>query len=69
MIRTIIIPKNNSVSIPVPQSYVGKEVEVILFTIDEGNLTSEKKERSVSFSAASLNTSSFKFDRYEANER
>ncbi len=35
MIRTLITPQQQNISINLPQNYVGKQVEVIAFTIDE----------------------------------
>jgi plasmid replication initiation protein len=35
MIRTLITPQQQNISIDLPQNYVGKKVEVIAFTIDE----------------------------------
>ncbi len=35
MIRTIVTPKNQQISIQLPSGFVGKRVEVIAFTIDE----------------------------------
>ena len=35
MIRTHITPQNRNISIAVPQNYVGKQVEVLLYTVDE----------------------------------
>ena len=35
MIRTVVTPKNQELSIQIPPNYVGKRVEVIAFTIDE----------------------------------
>ena len=40
MIRTLITPQQQNISIVVPQSYVGKQIEVLLYAIDE--LTEEK---------------------------
>jgi len=40
MIRTIIIPKNNILHLTIPNSYVGKEIEVLLYSKDE--LTQER---------------------------
>lgn len=37
MIRTIVIPENQDISIHLPQQFVGKKVEVIAFPIDEEN--------------------------------
>jgi hypothetical protein len=35
MIRTVITPENEKISIDLPHNYVGKKVEVIAFTIEE----------------------------------
>jgi hypothetical protein len=35
MIRTVITPDKDKISIDLPKNYVGKQVEVIAFTIDE----------------------------------
>jgi hypothetical protein len=35
MIRTVLTPHNQNVSINLPLNFIGKKVEVIAFTIDE----------------------------------
>lgn len=40
MVRTIITPIQKNIIIEVPQNYVGKEIEVLLYPVDE----LEKKE-------------------------
>lgn len=35
MVRTIVKPGNQSILIEVPKDFVGKQVEIIAFTIDE----------------------------------
>lgn len=35
MIRTIVIPKNTDLHLSIPKEYVGKQIEVLLYTIDE----------------------------------
>lgn len=35
MIRTLVTPEKTSISLEVPASFVGKQVEVIAFTISE----------------------------------
>jgi hypothetical protein len=35
MVRTIIKPKNQDISIHVPENYVGRELEVLLYPVDE----------------------------------
>ena len=45
MIRTVLTPQQQDVSIHVPENYVGKRVEVIAFTIEEtikDSLTKDK---------------------------
>jgi len=71
MIRTIVIPQRTTVNVSfsVPESYVGKELEVIAFTEKEGFGEEEFSGKKVSFSAMSIDTRGFKFNRDEANER
>lgn len=35
MIKTVIIPKNNKLQVSIPDSYIGKEIEVLLYSKDE----------------------------------
>lgn len=35
MVRTLVTPNNQDISIHLPKNYIGKRVEVIAFTIDE----------------------------------
>ena len=35
MIRTVITPQQQNISIDLPEEYIGKKVEVIAFTIEE----------------------------------
>lgn len=67
MVRTIITPKEKKISISIPNDFIGKKVEVIAFTIEEGNTT--KLVSKNTFQGLSINTSDFKFNREEANER
>jgi len=43
MIRAIITPKNTDLHITIPQEYVGKELELIAYTIDEGKQGMENR--------------------------
>jgi hypothetical protein len=52
MIRTVVTPKNQELSIQIPPNYVGKRVEVIAFTIDEAIDESEKTDKTVTHFAA-----------------
>jgi len=69
MIRIIITPDRQTISFDIPKDYVGKEIEVIAFAIDEG-ITKEKPPRKkASFTALHVDTKDYKFNRDEANER
>ena len=35
MIRKIFVPQNGSVTLPIPQEYIGKELEIIAFPKEE----------------------------------
>jgi len=39
MIRTLVTPDNQDISIHIPADYVGRQVEVLLYAIDELNQT------------------------------
>jgi hypothetical protein len=42
MIRTVITPDNEKISIDLPHNYIGKKVEVIAFTIEEASTVTDK---------------------------
>ncbi len=67
MIRTIIKAKKNYLTIRLPNEYVGKQLEVIAFMLEEEE--NKLGIKNVSFDAVSLDTRGFKFNRDEANER
>jgi hypothetical protein len=37
MVRTIIIPENQDISIHIPEDYIGRQVEILLYAVDELN--------------------------------
>ena len=71
MIRATVIPDNKivTISLSVPENYIGKEMEIIAFTKKEGLSDLQQKQKNVSFSAVSIDTLGYKFNRDEANER
>jgi hypothetical protein len=71
MVRTIIIPDKSTinVSFSIPENYIGKEMEIIAFSKEEGIEEISKSQKKVSFNALSIDTKSYKFNRDEANER
>ncbi len=70
MIRTVVTPEKNLLSITIPDKYIGKKMEVIAFALDE---TSDElmfdNSKYKSFDAIKISTKGFKFNREEANER
>lgn len=42
MVRTLVTPQQQSISIQVPQNYVGRQIEVLLYAVDE--LVEEEKK-------------------------
>ena len=70
MIRTVVTPEKNLLSINIPDKYIGKKMEVIAFALDEtADDIVYDNIRYKSFSAINISTKGFKFDRDEANER
>ena len=70
MIRTVVTTKNNILSLPIPDKYIGRQLEVIAFAIDEPSedfILSTKGKKT--FSSIRINTKDIKFNREEANER
>jgi hypothetical protein len=35
MIRTIVTPQNNNLTVSIPNNYIGKEIEVLLYSKEE----------------------------------
>ena len=48
MIKTVVTPHNNNIQLAIPNSYIGKEIEVLLYARDELN---EGKETRINNSA------------------
>lgn len=68
MVRTLITPEDRNILIRVPEDYIGKQVEIIAFTLEENSNVAQIKKQA-SFTALKLNTLGYKFNREEANER
>ena len=69
MLRTIITADKNNLTLSLPDNFLGKEVEIIVFIIDETKAQAASLKNSKTFSAIKLDTSGFKFNRDEANDR
>jgi hypothetical protein len=69
MIRTVITTKNNILTLPIPDKYIGRELEVIAFARDEGLEENYVAKKKVSFTVLHTDIKNYKFNRNEANER
>jgi len=72
MVRTLVVPDQQNISIHLPESYVGKTVEIIAFEVNESEVTAKKRtmeEITNFYKGMQLDLSTYKFDRDEANER
>lgn len=72
MYRSIVVPKENKLTIELPDQLVGKEVEVLAFEIDKDQPLSGKPsidEIRSFYRTYQVDMTGFKFDRDEANER
>ncbi len=69
MIHKILKVDSNTISISVPSNYIGKVLEIIVFSEEESQNRDFAKKRSATFNALSLDTTRFRFNRDEANER
>jgi transcription antitermination factor NusA-like protein len=45
MIRTVVTPENQNLSIHIPADYIGREVEVLLYAVDELKQPEKMSER------------------------
>lgn len=45
MIRTVVTPDNQEISLHIPKSYVGKKIEVIAFEIEEVTINAEPTKK------------------------
>ena len=76
MVRTILKPEKNSLTIKLPDNFVGKVIEVIAFEIEQisndKTAVLEKKKRIEAINKPlnkhRVDLSNFKFDRDEAND-
>ena len=45
MVRTIVTPEKDNIMLSIPEKYVGVEIEVIVFTKDEGFHTKPEQKK------------------------
>ena len=68
MIRTIITVDKNDYTLSLPDDFLGKQVEVLAFVVEEVPKNEAEAHHHKTFSALSLDTRGFTFNREEANE-
>lgn len=65
MVRTILTPQQQNITIAVPQKYVGKLIEVLLFAVDEPVVNKDiKNDNSARFKGLLTNVEAEKFHTY-----
>lgn len=75
MYRQIITPQKTEFTVTFPLEFVGKEVELIAFTLKESaskiENNTEARDEALEYlkNSMRIDLSNFKFDRDEANER
>jgi hypothetical protein len=69
MIRTVITPENSTISLSIPEDYVGKQIEIIAFAKDEEISKHGNGAKQLSFTVLHVDNKGYKFNRDEANER
>jgi hypothetical protein len=47
MIKTVVIPKDNNLNLAIPNSYIGKEIEVLAYAKDELNIEKSSPRKSM----------------------
>ena len=70
MVKTVITPQESTYTLPIPAKYIGKSVEVLLYSIDEIVESKEpnRKKPSDFFGTLSI-AEGEKFQEYVANSR
>ncbi|HEY9122830.1 MAG TPA: hypothetical protein PK252_14735 [Bacteroidales bacterium] len=69
MIRTVITADKNTLILPLPDNYIGRQLEIIAFAIDEPVKQTKRASAKDVFKALKFDTRGFKFNRDEANSR
>ncbi len=69
MLRTIITAEKNNLILSIPDDFIGKQIEVIAFVLEDAQAQKITLNNTKTFSSIQLDTREFKFNRDEANER
>ena len=62
MIRTIITPENQDISIHIPENYVGKQIEVLMYDMDEVRPSEPENKKKPSEFRGKLNLTDEQYD-------
>jgi hypothetical protein len=72
MVRKILVPKKNTVVVELPDDYIGKEIELLMFPINERNNATAQdmtmEDVSAFFNRFDVDMTGFKFNRDDAND-
>ncbi len=69
MIRTILTPEKQRLTLELPEDFLGKQIEVIAFIVEEAIVKSTKKVGFTILDVAEEHKKNYTFNRDEANER
>jgi hypothetical protein len=69
MIRTIVTADKNTLILSLPDNYIGRQLEIIAFAIDEPVKQTKRALAKDVFKALKFDTRGYKFNRDEANSR
>ncbi|WP_316825737.1 hypothetical protein [Pedobacter miscanthi] len=64
MVRTIITPDKENISIDVPKAYIGKQIEVLVYAVDELKEMEKPKKKHSDF-RGSLNLTDQQYEEFQ----
>jgi len=65
MIRTIVTPEKQDISIHIPEKYIGKQIEVLLYAVDELNERENLKNKKPSDFRGTLKLTDEQYDDFQ----
>lgn len=69
MIRTIVVANHANLTLTLPDDFIGKQVEIIAFVIEEAMQKQSKKRSFTVLNIPNELMVNYRFNRDEANER
>ena len=66
MIRTVVTPEKQDISIHVPESYIGKQIEVLMYDIDELKQQEAVNQKKASAFRGKLNLSDEQYKDFQS---